>query len=616
MSWVRTLIFRHVFPVTCCVVTFGLASVAQVTVTTTSAAAVAPVANPCPRFAAGSAVQQPPALFSSFGVLFVQFSYQTTTDAAGRTLFCFMTPAGLQNPTLHIKPGDRLVVTVTNNTPAQPLTMTLNPPNCGATKMGASSLNIHYHGTNTSPTCHSDEVIKTVINSGQTFQYNIAFPANEPPGLYWYHPHIHGIAEAAVLGGASGAIVVDGIQNIQPAVSGLRQRILMIRDQTQVQGLGEGAGGCVNDVPFQDISINNVPIDSNQQVSGGPVTFTPAVLHMLPGETQFWRVSNSSSDSIIDLQVQFDGVAQKIQLVAIDGVSVGSQDGTQPGKLIPATHFRMPPASRVEFLVRAPSSTVKLAQLVTTSINTGPDGDCDPTRPIFNIQLASTPDPAQLDDRVATFTTLNTTGGRRFAGLAQAPVAQRRLVYFDEIQPTQFFMVVAGQPEQVFDPNAPPAITATQGTVEEWTVENHAQENHEFHFHQVHFLVESQNNFEINGQQQAPADTGQYLDMIEVPGWDGNPNHPFPNVKLLIDFRGPDVGTFVFHCHILNHEDLGMMNIIQVVSPSSAKKLPSSAAPAAANQREGTAPAAMKPPTSGGKSDVPMVMSSGGGGKM
>jgi len=56
--------------------------------------------------------------------------------------------------------------------------------------------------------------------------------------------------------------------------------------------------------------------------------------------------------------------------------------------------------------------------------------------------------------------------------------------------------------------------------------------------------------------------------MIEVPGWDGNSAHPFPNVKLRIDFRGPDVGTFVFHCHILNHEDLGMMNIIQVVAPS------------------------------------------------
>jgi FtsP/CotA-like multicopper oxidase with cupredoxin domain len=96
-------------------------------------------------------------------------------------------------------------------------------------------------------------------------------------------------------------------------------------------------------------------------------------------------------------------------------------------------------------------------------------------------------------------------------------------------------------------------------------VENHALENHEFHFHQLHFLVESQNNFKINGQPEAPAIVGQYLDMIEVPGWDGNPAHPFPNVKLRIDFRGPDIGIFVFHCHILNHEDLGMMNIIQVV---------------------------------------------------
>ena len=619
MSLARARRCERVLSVAGCVVSFCLTAAAQVTVKTSAAPPVKPVANPCPRFAAGSVVHQPPALFSTLGVLSVQFSYQTTTDSAGRTLFCFMTPAGHENPTLHVNPGDHLIITVTNNTPAQALTMALNPPNCGATQMGASSMNIHYHGTNTSPTCGSDEVIKTVINSGQSFQYNLAFPTNEPPGLYWYHPHIHGIAEAAVLGGASGAIVVDGIQNIQPTVSGLRQRILMIRDQTQVQGLPEGTGGCVNGVPFQDITVNDVPIDSNQTAPGGPVTFTPAVLNMLPGETQFWRVSNSSSDSILDLQVQFDEIPQTIQLAAIDGVSVGSQDGKGPGSLIPATHFRLPPASRVEFLAQAPPASVKLAQLVTTSINTGANGDCDPKRPIFNIQLVNAPAPveAQSDDRVPRFTALNTTGGRRFAGLAQAPIAQQRLVYFDEIQPTQFFMAVAGQPEQVFDPNAARAITATQGTVEEWTVENHAQENHEFHFHQVHFLVESQNNFEINGQQQAPAVTGQYLDMIEVPGWDGNPNHTFPNVKLLIDFRGPDVGTFVFHCHILNHEDLGMMNIIEVVPPSSSKKLPSSDAPAKGNQTDSTAPRAITHAPAGGKNDAPMIMSgAGGGGRM
>jgi FtsP/CotA-like multicopper oxidase with cupredoxin domain len=533
---------------------------------TATAAAVKPVANPCQRFAAGSTVQQPPALFSRNGVLSVRFSYQTRVDSDGRTLFCFMTPDGLENPTLHVNAGDKLVVTVTNNTPAQPLTMSLNPPNCGAAMMGNSSVNIHYHGTNTSPTCHQDEVIKTVINSGETFQYNIAFPASEPPGLYWYHPHIHGLADAAVLGGASGALIVDGIENVQPAVSGLRQRIIVIRDQPQVQGLPEGGGGCTNDVPFQDITVNNIPINSHQAVPGGPVTFTPAVLTMAPGAQQFWRVTNSSADSILDLQVQFDGVAQNIDLVGIDGVPVNSQGSTtQSGAMIPVRHFRLPPAARVEFLVNAPTSSVKLAQLVTTSINTGQNGDCDPTRPIFTIQLGPDATTAGPDGRVGNFASQLSTSGKLFAGLASAPIAQKRLVYFDEIQPTQFFMAVAGQPETVFDPNSAPAITATQGTVEEWTVENHALENHEFHFHQLHFLVESQNNFEINGAPQAPAIVGQDLDMIEVPGWDGNPAHPFPNVKLRIDFRGADIGTFVFHCHILNHEDLGMMNIIQVV---------------------------------------------------
>jgi FtsP/CotA-like multicopper oxidase with cupredoxin domain len=212
-----------------------------------------------------------------------------------------------------------------------------------------------------------------------------------------------------------------------------------------------------------------------------------------------------------------------------------------------------------------PSRSVKLAQLITTSIDTGLNGDCDPTRPIFNIALGGD---ANGSVRMGKFTQFDTQG-QRFAGLANASIAASRLVFFDEnlnVTPNQFYMAVAGQPEQVFNPNAPPAITAEQGTAEKWTVENHAQENHEFHFHQVHFLVLSQNNFELNGHAPGPPVEGQYLDMLEVPGWDGNPNHPYPSVTLLIDYRGHDIGSFVFHCHILNHEDLGMMNIIQVVS--------------------------------------------------
>lgn len=532
---------------------------------------VAPVLNPCSRPPAGSVVRNAPALFSSNGVLNVRFTYQHRFDSAGRELFCLMTPDGLQNPTLYLNPGDHLIITVTNNLPPGTNPMTLSAPNCGASTMNSTSLNIHYHGTNTSPVCHQDEVIKTIINSGQTFQYNVAFPSNEPPGLYWYHPHVHGIAEHALQGGAAGAIVIRGIENVQPAVSGLRQRILLVRDQNVPDNPSPQGS-----IPSWDVTLNYIPITSPTDPNS--TNYVPAILPMQAGDREFWRVSNSSSDTILDLQYVFDGEPQILLVVGIDGVPVNSQDGTQPGRLLPVTHFLLPPAARVEFIVSAPPSTVHLAQLLTLGINTGPLGDNDPQRPLATIELVDGFVSPDADSTVPSFTSLNSSLNR-FAGLGAAPVAERRTVYFDEncaplstgCTPNMFFMAVVGKPEHTFDPNAPPDIIATQGTVEEWIVQNRAGENHEFHFHQVHFLVESQNDFEINGSVQSPGITGQYLDMIQVPYWDGNPNHPYPSVTLRIDFRGPDVGDFVFHCHILGHEDLGMMNIIRVQSPFVAK---------------------------------------------
>ncbi len=540
---------------------------AQTINATSGAVSLQPVPTACPRPAAGSVVQDPPALYSSKGVLNVQLTYQHRIDSAGRELFCFTAPGGLQNPTLHVNPGDQLNITLTNKTPAGLAGMTINSPNCGNKTMNSSSVNIHYHGTNLSPTCHQDEVIKTLVNSGETFQYNVTFPSDEPPGLYWYHPHVHGIAEHALQGGAAGAIVVDGIEAAQPAVAGLAQRILVVRDQN-VPGNPIPTGN----IPSWDVTLNYVPITSPTDPTSNK--FVPAILTMEPGKSQFWRVSNSSSDTILDLQYVFDGVPQTIQVVAIDGVAVNSQDGTQPGLTIPVTHFTLSPAARVEFIASAPPASVRLAQLVTLGVNTGTFGGNDPQRPLATIKLPSaSPLNNQVNNQggvsghnVRAIAPIHTSRPR-FAGLGSAPVATERTVFFDQNHQTKFFMAVQGKPEHVFDPNAAPDIVATQGTVEEWTVENHASQNHVFHFHQLHFLVESQNNFELNGSQQAPAVTGQYLDTIQVPFWDQNVAHPYPSVTLRIDFRGSDIGNFVFHCHILGHEDLGMMNIIQVQAP-------------------------------------------------
>jgi FtsP/CotA-like multicopper oxidase with cupredoxin domain len=519
----------------------------------------AQTSSPCPRFPVGSSITAPQDLFSERGVLQVSFTYQTTIDQNGNVLFCFMTESGSESPTLHVRPGDRLLITLTNDVPAAALSaamaampgMTVSGTasnTCGAVTMTASSVNIHYHGTNTPPTCHQDEVIRTMINSGETFQYDVQFPPDEPPGLYWYHPHIHGIAETAVQGGASGALIVEGIQNVNPELAGLPQEILIIRDNP-VPGNPTPGGS----IPSWDLSLNYVPV--------AYPAFTPAVIQMKPSEKQFWRVLNASADTIIDLQLQYDGNLQPLEVVALDGVPTGSQDGTSRGKSITETDILLAPAARAEFIVTGPSSSVRNATLVTLNIDTGPDGDNDPARPIAAIKASDTapepplsiPFPSELPHK------------QRFAELdRERPTAERKL-YFSEVlsdptnpsSQTNFFITVDGQTPALFSPDNPPAIVTTQGSVEDWTIENRSMEIHEFHIHQIHFLLMEQNGVQVKN--------GQYLDMIQVLYWSGS--GPYPNVKVRMDFRGPLIGDFVYHCHILGHEDNGMMAIIRVKLP-------------------------------------------------
>ena len=524
-----------------------------------TAGSVHAVVNACPRPGEGEQVTNPPALYSQNGVLTVAFSFQTRVDAAGRKLFCFTTPSGLENPTLHVLPGDTLYVTITNNTPQSLLKpMVLKRP-CNEPFMYLSSVNLHYHGTNVSPHCGSDEVIQTVINSGNRFTYTLKFPADEPPGLYWYHPHVHGVADLAVTGGATGALVVDGIESFFPSLAGMPQQTLVLRDQLRLQRGPEGPGNCGIGVPFRDVSVNGVPVNSFQS-SQRIVQFVPATLTAPPSQTQFWRVANTSADTIMDLSLVYDGVTQPLNVAAIDGVPVNSQAGVWQGGMMPVTHFRLPPASRVEFVATMPTTSVKLARLMTQNINTGQAGDCDPTRPLIVIK----PQAARTLVGPAAVRAIPTGAGRRFAGLATARVTVGRILYFSE-DGEHFYITPAGATPKLFEPNNPPSVITHKGAVEQWTIQNRSQENHEFHIHQIHFLVKSQDHF--GKEPLAPAIVGQYLDTIDVPAWSGDPRDPFPSVTLLMDFRGDVRGRFVFHCHILNHEDQGMMGIIEVRPP-------------------------------------------------
>jgi len=366
-------------------------------------------------------------------------------------------------------------------------------------------------------------------------------------------------------GGGSGAIIVEGIQDFQHAVASMHQRILIVRDQN-VAGNPTPGGN----IPSWDLTLNNIPIAYPDE--------TPAVIEMKLGEKQFWRVSNSTADTILDLQVQYDGVPQTLEIVGLDGVPTGSQDGTRRGTIVKAKDILLPTAGRAEFIVKALPATVTNAGLLTLAVNTGPGGDNDPQRTLATIDSHSS-SVAESDSGVPA--TIGPTWKQRFEKLATSSATAQRLLYFSEVlsdpsnplSPTTFFITVDGATPELFNPNNPPAIVTTQGAVEDWTIENRTHENHEFHIHQIHFLVLAQNNFETNGTQSDRSILGQFLDTIQVPYWDGNSKHHFPSVTLRMDFRGLDIGDFVYHCHIAGHEDNGMMAIVRVEPSSSAALL-------------------------------------------
>jgi hypothetical protein len=250
-----------------------------------------------------------------------------------------------------------------------------------------------------------------------------------------------------------------------------------------------------------------------------------------------------------------------MQVVSIDGYPIAA--GTSGQTSENETSILLGPGARAEFVVTTPNIGDQ-AQLVTGYWNTGPDGDSDPQRPIANVVSQSAPVTLRQLPAVGTPEKLSL-----FAGLV--PVGHRNL-YFSEVlqdptdpnSPTTFFITEEGQTPAAFTMDQPPNIVVHSGTVEDWTVENRTEEDHIFHIHQLHFQV-----LAIDGQ---PVNDPTFRDTVDVPYWSGS--GPYHSVTVRMDFSDPSVvGTFVYHCHILEHEDGGMMGEIQV--------LPAGASPSA-----------------------------------
>jgi FtsP/CotA-like multicopper oxidase with cupredoxin domain len=401
------------------------------------------------------------------------------------------------------------------------------------------------------------------------------------------------------LGGASGALIIEGLEREAPIVAGLPERVLVIRDEDllhpdaepvasasmppplvlrdaegEIMNTGTGTGK-----PAKDLSINFVSVPFPD--------YSPAVIKLKPGGKELWRVLNASAFTYLDLQLLYDAKPQLVGVVALDGVPV-QEAGDPPHDVVFRAHLLVPPAGRVEFIVKGPPAGSQ-ASLITRTVDTGPVGENDPTRPLAKIvatddapatvsRLAPPTDTVAYGDAQGKLVSSSMKGSSRepapsaganphWVGNFPA-VVQRRLYFSEEPEdpknpnsPTKFYITVEGQKPKQFDMNdTAPNIVVQQGNVEEWTIENRTRELHAFHIHQIHFQLEDWNG--------VPLEEPFLRDTINVPYWDGT-SPDYPSVKLKMDFRNPRIiGTFVYHCHLLEHEDGGMMGTVRVEAPS------------------------------------------------
>ena len=551
----------------------------------------------CPRPAPGSLVPEPEDLRSRNGVLELHLSLHDFKEKDGSVRYCYLLPDGTQSPTLRLHPGDLLILHLTNRlvdfetavggasavhgtatpgpgTGTMRMTMDMKPAStdpCSRGTMSAVATNLHFHGLTVPPVCHEDDVLKTSILPGDPpFEYRFRVPINEPPGLYWYHPHIHGFSEVEVLGGASGALIVEGIERADTALAGLPQRVFVIRDQDLLNPTappsksepvvpklfidhdGDSANnGTGFGLPAKDLSINFVPVPYPD--------YPPARITMRPGERQLWRVVNASAITYLNLAVLFNRAPQRLGIVAIDGVPL-RWGGSPAPPIAWVDHIGLPPAGRAEFVLDGPPPGVQ-GLLVTRTVDTGPGGENDPNRALASITASNdAPEPRLAlpsQPKPLSPPTLPWVGDVQ-------PVRVRRLYFSEKLQnpndPTsavEFYLTVDGQAPKPFDPNSPlPNIVVRQGTVEDWIIENRSAELHAFHIHQLHFELVAWNG--------VPVHEPFLRDTVNVPYYSGRMLE-YPSVRLRMDFRDPNtVGTFLYHCHILDHEDAGMMGTIRV----------------------------------------------------
>ena len=445
-------------------------------------------------------------LRSSDGVLRVQLATSPGTAIVNGSAVPGMTTYNgeFPAPTLIVKPGDRMRIRLINN--------------------GSTITNLHFHGMHVSPRGHQDNVF-IEVEPGNVHEYDVKIPQDHPGGLFWYHPHHHTESGPQVWAGLSGLLIVEGGAALLPQVRGLRKHSIALRE-----------GGLGPDGAWADYTTLS-PDDTQFYVNG---MLNPRIT-IRPGETQFWQIGNI-------------GVATYYALGLDDHeFTVVEEDGAMVWRTWQTDTLIMPPGKRYGILVTAKRGrgTFRLRQL---GYNQGKAQW--PARPLMRMRITGDQDrpvsvPTHLADPPSWLT---------------GPVANRRVLTLSQD-------IVDGDPQfyidgLIFDElTFKDVIEVKLGSTEEWVIRNASSkiagspenEEHPFHIHVNDFVVVERGDWDpltnkTSNRQVAPMRS--YSDTETIP-W---------NAYMRFRTHFADyIGRSVYHCHLLFHEDHGMMGAFDIV---------------------------------------------------
>ena len=375
----------------------------------------------------------------------------------------------------------------------------------------AAATNLHTHGLHVSPEGNSDNVFRSIA-PGAIANYEYEIRGDHPTGTFWYHPHRHGSVADQVFGGLFGALLVTRAD--EPSAD--RDRVLVVADTT-LTGSGEVVRMSHDDAMFGregKLLLVNGQSQPRIEVAAGTV--------------ERWRVLNTCVSRFLELR--------------LDGHTWGllGYDGQALHDPVDRESVLLAPGNRVDVLVSAGDTGIfSLQTLEHDRGGVGMMGGsvASPEATLASVLVTgSGGGPANVSW---------SSTGFAVPDLRSAAVDRSRSISMTGGMGMGMGGMEFGFDGRSFDP-ARVDQQLTLGTVEEWTITNETMMDHPFHLHVWPMQL-------VSPRDSATVGPPDWRDVVIVPA------HGQVTVRVPVRNLG---GRTVYHCHILDHEDLGMMGVV------------------------------------------------------